>query len=195
MQVTPVTLSGRHVRLEPIAPAHLAPLARHGGDPELWQYMAYGRPDSQEAFRAWFEKVSQQHARGNWVGFVAIDLASNEPVGGTTYLDIAAADRRLEIGNTWLSRTRWRTPLNTECKLLLLRHAFETLGMNRVQLKTDARNVRSQRAIERLGAAKEGVLRKYQIMGDGYVRDTVMYSIIAAEWPSVKARLEGLLQR
>ncbi len=195
MQVTPVTLTGRHVRLEPISVAHAGPLALQGGDAELWQYTSYGRPDPQDGFRAWFERVLQQHGRGSLLGFAIVDLQQGEWVGGTTYLDIAPADRRLEIGNTWLGRAAWRTPVNTECKLLLLRHAFETLGMNRVQLKTDARNVRSQRAIERLGAVKEGVLRKYQIMGDGYVRDTAMYSIVAAEWPAVKARLEGLLQR
>jgi RimJ/RimL family protein N-acetyltransferase len=122
-------------------------------------------------------------------------LARGEAVGGTTYLDISKPDCRLEIGNTWLGRASWRTSVNTECKFLLLRHAFETLAANRVQLKTDARNHRSQRAIERLGAVKEGVLRKYQVMGDGFVRDTVMYSVIASDWPAVKARLEGLLKR
>jgi RimJ/RimL family protein N-acetyltransferase len=195
MQVTPVILTGRYVRLEPITAAHAAPLALPGGDAELWQYTSYGRPDPQDGFRAWFERVTQQHERGTLLGFAIVDLMQNELVGGTTYLDISPADRRLEIGNTWIARSRWRTPVNTECKLLLLRHAFETLGANRVQLKTDARNLRSQRAIERLGAVKEGVLRKYQIMGDGFVRDTVMYSIIAAEWPAVKARLEGMLNR
>jgi RimJ/RimL family protein N-acetyltransferase len=195
MQVTPVTLTGRHVRLEPITPAHFEPLSRQGNDAELWQYMAHRRPDPRDGYRAWFDSVSKQHGLGTAVAFVVFDLARGEPVGGTTYLDISAADRRLEIGNTWLGRTAWRTPVNTECKLLLLRHAFETLGANRVQLKTDARNLRSQQAIERLGAVREGVLRKYQVMGDGFVRDTVMYSITAAEWPAVRARLEGLLQR
>jgi N-acetyltransferase len=195
MLVIPVTLTGRHVRLEPITAVHFDPLLRHGAEAELWQYTSYRRPDPREAFRAWFERVSQQQALGKMVGFVIQDLSRKEPVGGTTYLDIVEADRRLEIGNTWLGRSAWRTPLNTECKLLLLRHAFEVIGMNRVQLKTDARNLRSQQAIERLGAAREGVLRNYQVMGDGFVRDTVMYSIIAPEWPAVRARLEGLLNR
>jgi RimJ/RimL family protein N-acetyltransferase len=195
MHVTPVTLTGRHVRLEPITAAHAASLLRHGGDAEIWQYTSYGRPDPQDGFRAWFERVAQQHALGNMLGFVIVDLALGDAVGGTTYLDISKPDHRLEIGNTWLGRAQWRTPVNTECKLLLLRHAFETLGANRVQLKTDLRNLRSQRAIERLGAVREGVLRKYQVMGDGFVRDTVMYSITAPEWPAVQARLEGRLKR
>jgi N-acetyltransferase len=193
MQVTPVILTGRHVRLEPIIATHAASLSRPAADAEIWQYTSYGRPNPQDALQAWFERVTQQQALGNILGFVIVDLARGEAVGGTTYLDISKPDRRLEIGNTWLGRACWRTPVNSECKFLLLRHAFETLGANRVQLKTDARNVRSQRAIERIGAVKEGVLRKYQVMGDGFVRDTVMYSILAVEWPVVKARLEGLL--
>ncbi len=100
----------------------------------------------------------------------------------------------MEIGWTWLARDAWRTPINTECKYLLLRHCFEDLGMVRVQVKTDARNVRAQRAIERLGALREGVLRRHRILPDGYIRNSVYYSILDAEWPAVKARLEGLLR-
>jgi RimJ/RimL family protein N-acetyltransferase len=134
-------------------------------------------------------------ARGEGLAFAIIDQGRGEAVGGTTYMDVAMADRRLEIGNTWLGRAAWRTAINTEAKLLLLRHAFETLGCHRVQMKTDARNLRSQAAIERLGAKREGVLRQHLVLPDGFVRDTVMYSVIAAEWPGVKARLQGLLNR
>ncbi|MDE3091124.1 MAG: GNAT family N-acetyltransferase, partial [Chloroflexota bacterium] len=124
-----------------------------------------------------------------------IRCADNRAVGVTSYLNISHTDRGLEIGGTWLTPEVWRTAINTECKYLLLRHAFETLGCIRVQLKTDERNVRSQRAIERLGAVKEGVLRKYQVTHGGYARNTVMYCIIDTEWAVVKARLEEFLER
>ena len=113
----------------------------------------------------------------------------------TSYLNISRVDNGLEIGGTWLTPDVWRTAVNTECKYLLLRHAVETLGCIRVQIKTDERNVRSQRAIERLGAVKEGLLRKYQVTHTGHQRNTVMYSIIDTEWPTVKKRLEGMLNR
>jgi RimJ/RimL family protein N-acetyltransferase len=121
-------------------------------------------------------------------------LRAAKPPGGTTLFDDHEAHKRVEIGYTWLSKFAWRTPINTECKYLLLRHAFEVLGLNRVQLKTDARNLRSQTAIARLGALREGVWRTHTVMPDGWVRDSVMFSIVAPEWPGVKARLEGLLE-
>ncbi len=195
MRIPPTILTGRHVRLEPLAITHLAALTRHGADAEIWQWTAHRRADPGESVRVWGERAMEATASGAAVAFAVIDVARGEAVGGTTYMDISPADRRLEIGSTWLGRAVWRTAVNTECKYLLLRHAFEVLGMNRVQLKTDARNVRSQAAIERLGATKEGVLRAHMLLPDGFVRDTVMYSIIAPEWPAVKARLEGLLAR
>jgi len=115
-------------------------------------------------------------------------------VGSTRFLNISIQNRNLEIGSTWLSPTVWRTRINTECKYLLLKHCFETLGTIRVQLKTDSRNVRSQRSIERLGAVKEGVLRNHMIMPDGYLRDSVVYSIIDKEWVQVKNKLESMLR-
>ena len=118
-----------------------------------------------------------------------------EAVGGTTLFDYSEPNRRLEIGYTWLARPAWRTAINTEAKYLLLSHAFEVLGCNRVQLKTDLRNLRSQAAIARLGAAREGVLRSHMVMPDGHVRDTVMFSLVAAEWPTAKARLEVMMGR
>ncbi len=188
-----VMLTGKFVRLEPLADGHLAALARHGGDAELWKYMKHARPDPQESLLAWFAAVRAMEARGEGLAWAVVDAASGEAVGGTTFLDVASADRRVEIGNTWLGRAVWRTAVNTEAKLLLLRYAFEELGCNRVQLKTDARNERSQAAIARLGAVREGVLRAHMVMPDGWVRDTVMFSVIAAEWPAVRARLEARL--
>jgi RimJ/RimL family protein N-acetyltransferase len=134
-------------------------------------------------------------ARGQEVAYAVLDLAAGSAVGSTSLYDVSTRHRHLEIGRTWLGRPAWRTAVNTECKLLLLEHCFERLDALRVQLKTDARNLRSQAAIERLGAVREGVLRHHMVMPDGYVRDTVMYSVIAPEWPAVRARLEGLMAR
>ena len=195
MQIAPVTLAGRHARLEPLAPVHFEALARHGAEAEIWRWTANLHPDPRESVRLWCERSTAVVPRGEGVAFAVIDVTRGEAVGGTTYMDISRPDRRLEIGSTWLGRAVWRTAINTECKFLLLRHAFETLEMNRVQLKTDARNVRSQTAIARLGAVREGVLRSHMVMPDGWVRDTVIFSIVASEWPAVKARLERLMAR
>jgi RimJ/RimL family protein N-acetyltransferase len=195
MSLIPVTLTGRLVRLEPLTPWHLTGLARHGADRELWLYMKHARPDPLESLHLWKSAMEGLQARGEGLAFAIFDKARKEAVGGTCYFDWVAADRRLEIGHTWLGRAVWRTGVNTETKALLLRHAFEALGCNRVQLKTDGRNLRSQAAIERIGAKKEGVLRQHMVMPDGFVRDTVMYSITSAEWPEVKARLDGLMKR
>ncbi len=195
MSLSPVTLTGRHARLEPLGEHHLASLLRHGVDAEIWRWTPMLRDDPRDSVRAWYDRGVKGRERGDMLPWVIVDLASGEPVGGTSYLDIAMADKRVEIGSTWHGRAFWRTGINTECKYLLLRHAFETVGCNRVQLKTDVRNVRSQTAIARLGAVREGVLRSQMIMPDGWVRDTVMFSIIASEWPAVKARLEERMAR
>lgn len=204
MSLPPITLTGRHVRLEPLGENHLASLLHHGADREIWRWMPTLRDDPGESVRVWFERAMAGAARGDVVAWAIVapvsgpssphSDAASEAVGGTTYLDISLADKRVEIGSTWHGRAFWRTAINTECKFLLLRHAFETLGCNRVQLKTDARNVRSQTAITRLGAVREGVLRSQMVMPDGWVRDTVMFSIIAAEWPAVKTRLEERME-
>lgn len=195
MKLSPVILTGRHVRLEPLGENHLASLLQHGADAAIWPWMPTLRPDPRESVREWFDRAMAGTAGGDVVAWAIIEVTGGKAVGGTTYLDIAPADKRVEIGSTWLGRALWRTAINTECKLLLLRHAFEVLRCNRVQLKTDSRNLRSQAAIERIGANREGVLRQHMVMPDGVIRDTVMYSIIAAEWPTVKARLEQLLAR
>lgn len=144
---------------------------------------------------AWIAGALAEAAKGTRIPFAIIDQASGRAVGSTSYLDVAPEHRRIEIGWTWLGAPARRTAVNTECKLLLLRHAFETLGCGRVQLKIDGRNLRSQTAIARLGAFREGVLRKHVILPDGFVRDTVMFSITADEWPGVRARLEDFLAR
>lgn len=152
------------------------------------------RPDPRESVQVWQKTVTALPS-AEAVAFAIVDLARDEAVGGTTLFDYSEAHRRVEIGYTWLAKSAWRTPVNTECKFLLLRHAFETLGCNRVQLKTDSRNERSQAAIARLGAVREGVLRAHMVMPDGWLRDSVMFSITAPEWPAVKTRLEQLMKR
>ncbi len=191
----PTILEGTHVRLEPLALKHADDLFAGSRDTEIWKLLISAPIQTLEEMRAWIEKAEKQTAAGTQVWFAAIRRADNRAVGVTSYLNISHADRGLEIGGTWLSSDVWRTAVNTECKYLLLRHAFETLGCIRVQLKTDERNVRSQRAIERLGAVREGVLRKYQVTHSGYQRNTVMYSILDTEWLAVKQRLEEFLKR
>jgi RimJ/RimL family protein N-acetyltransferase len=147
-------------------------------------------PKNVDAVRAWIQDALDMHARGIVLPFTIFDRATNQAIGSTRYLDISEHDRHVEIGWTWLGKDFWRTPINTECKYLLLRHAFETLGCIRVSLKTDLRNERSQRAIERIGAQREGVWRRVVIMHDGYQRSSVFYSVLDDEWANVKTRLE-----
>jgi RimJ/RimL family protein N-acetyltransferase len=145
--------------------------------------------------RQFVKTLLEGAAQGTDLPFVVIHQASNQPVGCTRYLEISREHRKLEIGGTWYGREFQRTGVNTESKYLLLKHAFETLGCLRVQFKTDARNIRSQKAIERIGAVKEGVLRNHMLLPDGYVRDSVYYSIIASEWPEVKKLLQAKLSQ
>ena len=193
MNTTPLTLEGSHIRLEPLALKHADDLLVAAQPDEIWEWLVATKPKTREAMREWIQRTEHDIAARTQIWFAIIRRADNRAVGVTSYMDIRLKDRGLEIGGTWLTPEVWRTPINTECKYLLLSHAFETLGCIRVQLKTDARNVRSQRAIERLGAVKEGVLRKQMILHDGHQRDTVMYSIIDTEWSAVKARLEEKL--
>lgn len=191
-----VTLEGSHVRLEPVNILHLEGLHRAAsGVPEIFRYMPMGDFGDFDILRTYVASVADEPASGAGMVFAILDPKTGETLGSTSYLDVSAANRRLEIGRTWLNPAYHRTAVNTECKLLLLGHAFETLGANRVQIKTDLRNLQSQAAIERLGAKKEGVWRAHTILPDGYVRDTVMYSVIASEWPDVKAGLISKLAR
>ena len=155
--------------------------------------MSYKQPTVLGEMEAWIALALDAQERGTEVPFAIRDRGTGQVLGSTRYLNIMPKDRGLEIGWTWLTGAARRTSVNTECKYLLLRHAFETLGAIRVQLKTDSRNVTSQRAIERIGAVKEGILRNHVIMPDGYYRHSVYYSILDSEWPSVKAHLEGKL--
>lgn len=195
MNVVPVTLTGRFVRLEPLSEQHTLDLAQAGADENIWLYMPYGPVTTEAQMRAWIRDLLERQRRGDDLPFAVIHLASGRAVGATRYMDIRREHRGLEIGGTWYGVAYQRTAVNTESKYLLFRHAFETLGCIRVQLKTDVRNERSQRAIERLGAVREGVLRNHMILPDGYVRSSVLYSVIAEEWPQVKRGLEEKLAR
>lgn len=194
MNIHPVTLLGQVVRLEPLSEAHVPDLAAVGLDESIWRQMLYGNIDSEEKMRAFVRDMLARQERGTDLPFAVIHLASERAIGCTRYLEIQRRHRGIEIGGTWYGVAYQRTGVNTECKYLLLRHAFETLGCIRVQLKTDVRNARSRRAIERIGAIKEGIFRNHLIKLDGTVRDSVYYSIVDTEWPAVKADLEKKLR-
>ena len=193
MEVKPVLLTGRHVRLEPMTEEHVPGLAQIGVGQTFWDFMLYGNINTVDDMRNWVREILSRAEKGTDLPFVAIHLASGRVAGATRYLNIMPKDRGLEIGGTWYGSEFQRTPVNTECKYLLLQHAFEILGCIRVQLKTDLRNERSQKAIERIGAVKEGVLRNHMILPDGRYRHSVFYSILDTEWPTVKQRLEELM--
>lgn len=191
--VTSVTLTGNYVRLEPMTEAHVSGLAEIGVGQNFWDFMLYGRMDSEEDMRGWVMDIMSRGEKGTDLPFVVIHLASGRVAGATRYLNIMPKDRGLEIGGTWYGTEFQRTAVNTECKYLLLKHAFETLGAIRVQLKTDLRNERSQKAMERIGAKKEGILRNHMILPDGRYRDSVYYSILDSEWPEVKKGLDQMM--
>lgn len=195
LSVQPVTLTGHYVRLEPLGESHIPDLAIAGNNEDIWRYMLYGTIRTEADMRGWVEDILNRQRRGTDLPFAVIHLGSGKAIGATRYLDIRPEHRGLEIGGTWYAVAHQRTMVNTECKYLLLRHAFETLGCIRVQFKTDQRNERSQRALERIGAVREGILRNHMILEDGTFRHSVYYSIIATEWPAVKSRLEGYLQK
>jgi RimJ/RimL family protein N-acetyltransferase len=193
MWVEPVIVSGTVVRLEPLGPQHVDGLLRAAADPTIWLWMPEDPSGSREAMARWMQDALAQRDAGTQQPFAIVEQASGAVMGSTRYLEIVPRDHTLEIGWTWLARQVQRTAVNTECKYLLLRHAFEDLGAMRVQLRTDLRNTRSQAAIERLGAVREGVLRKHRIVQGNYQRSTVVFSIIDDEWLAVKTRLEGWL--
>ena len=193
MKIEPVTLTGRIVRLEPLSEAHISGLAKVGLDEKIWRYMRYVKVETAEQLAAWVRELLDLQACGTDLPFAVIHQASGEPIGSTRYLNIDPLNRSLEIGGTWYGLDYQRTQVNTECKYLLLKHAFETLECVRVWFKTDLRNQHSQRALERLGVVKEGVLRNHMILPDGYIRDSVVYSLLPKEWPQVKMSLEGRL--
>jgi len=186
-------LAGRHVRLEPLERRHLPALVAAAQDPEIFRWFLTPPLSDEAEMTKWVEDGLRAQAAGTEVAWATVRVADGRVVGSTRFLDIRRANRGLEIGNTWLAPEAQRTPVNTEAKFLQLRHAFETLGAWRVQLKTDERNVRSREAIARIGAKFEGILRKYQARHDGYVRNTAMFGITAEDWPAVKTALEAKL--
>ena len=191
----PITLTGEHARLEPLGLHHVKDLLEAGSDKDIWVYLPVPAPANAGEMEGFVSEALELAAAGTSVPFAIMDVSGGKAVGSTRYLDIQQPHRSLEIGWTWLGSDYQRTPINTECKLLLLRHAFEDHGAIRVQLKTDALNVRSQVAIERVGAKKEGVLRNHMIVQQGRIRDSVYFSIVDSEWPEVKKNLLGRLGR
>ncbi len=191
-EIGPVRLEGERVRLEPLSLTHCEELTEAVRDGELWKlwYTSIAPP---EQMTAEIERRLGLQRAGTMIPFAVVDPKSNRCVGMTTYMNIDRTNRRVEIGSTWYARSVQRTGLNTEAKLLLLTHAFEEWACIAVELRTHVSNVQSRRAIERLGAKLDGILRSHMLMRDGAVRDTCVYSIIAAEWPAVKERLRALL--
>jgi N-acetyltransferase len=188
----PVMLKGRVVRLEPLSLDHLDGLARVGLDPALWRWIP-SAVTSREEMRGYIETaLAEQHA-GQSLPFAVMDANTGDAIGSTRYGNISEPNRRLEIGWTWYTPPRQRTAVNTEAKLLLLTHAFERLGMIRVEFKTDALNEKSRNALLRIGAMQEGIFRKHLICQSGRIRDTVYFSILDTEWPEKKRRLEERL--
>jgi RimJ/RimL family protein N-acetyltransferase len=193
---TPCTLTGRLVVLEPLAVEHAADLyASFAEDRTIWRWLPIAPPSTAQDMRTGIELCLKRQAAGEVVAFAQVRAATGRAVGVTNYLNIAVKDAGIEVGGTWLGASAHRTGINREAKLLLLRHAFETVGAARVQLKTDARNERSQRAIAAIGAVREGILRKHMMCWDGFLRDSVMFSVIDSEWPAVKTALEARVAR
>lgn len=188
----PVVLQGKRVRLEPLGHVHADGILAAAADSEIWRYMPISL-DSPKAVADWIDGSLAMVAQGTDAVFAIVEQATGRVIGSTRYLDIRPAHRGLEIGWTWLAKDQWRTGVNTECKYLLLQHAFERLAAIRVQLKTHRLNFRSRRAIERIGAQFEGILRNAVILADGTYRDSAYYSITDAEWPAVRRHLLMLM--
>ncbi len=193
MTVTPVTLEGRHVRLEPLAMTNQAGLAQVGLDEDLWRWIPTPVRTIDE-MAAYIEAALDEQARGLSLPFAIFERATSRVIGSTRYGNIDRTHHRVEIGWTWVARHWQRTAANTEAKYLLLRHAFETLGCIRVELKTDSLNERSRAAILRIGAREEGTFRNHMITASGRIRHTVYFSIVDSEWPVVRERLESILK-
>ena len=192
MIVTPVMLEGRHARLEPLAKEHLAGLEEVGLEEELWRWIPTA-VRTREEMAAYIETALNEQERGVSLPFAIVEKATGRAIGSTRYGNIDHTNHRVEIGWTWVAREWQRTATNTEAKYLLLRHAFESLGCMRVELKTDSLNEKSRAAILRIGAKEEGIFRNHMITASGRIRHTVYFSIIESEWPAVKARLEARL--
>jgi len=192
MTVGPVTLEGRHVRLEPVSQAHQADLASVGLDEELWRWIPIPVRTPAE-MSAYVATALDEQVRGVSLPFALIEKSSDRAIGCTRYGNIDRTHHRVEIGWTWVAPAWQRTTVNTEAKYLLLRHAFETLGCIRVELKTDSLNEKSRAAILRIGAREEGIFRNHMITASGRIRHTVYFSILDSEWPAVKSRLQSMM--
>jgi RimJ/RimL family protein N-acetyltransferase len=192
MHVEPIILEGNHVRLEPLSLDHLDALTEVALDPELWKFTTVNIRNRDE-MRGYVEEAVKLQNAGTVMAFVTRDKKSNAIVGSTRFADIVPAHRTMEIGWTWIARSHQRTAVNTEAKYLMLRHAFEQMNARRVMLKTDETNVKSRAAIERIGAKQEGILRNHMLVWGGRNRNSVVFSIIAEEWPEVKKNLEAKL--
>ncbi len=192
MEISPVTLEGRHVRLEPLSRDHHEALCHAGLDPSLWEWTTSAVRNSDDMLR-YIDAALAERACGVSMPFVTRLAESGEVIGCTRYMNVDLANRRLEIGSTWIAPAHQKTPANTEAKLLMLRHAFETLNCLRVELKTDSLNWRSRNAILRLGARQDGIFPNHMVTESGRVRHSVYYSITAEKWPAVRARLEKRL--
>ncbi len=191
--VEPVELEGEQVRLEPVNLEHTPALWEAGDHPELWRFMpkAIGSEEQMREIVSWAVQLAEQ---GTGLAFATRIKATGEVIGSTGFLNLDQSNKRLEIGYTWITPRFQRSAVNTECKLLMLQHAFERLGCNRVEFKTDSLNERSRAAIARLGAVEEGTLRNHMVQPDGRLRHSVYFSILSDEWPQVKLNLRGFLE-
>jgi RimJ/RimL family protein N-acetyltransferase len=189
VNLLPVTLTGRIVRLEPLDYTHSGGLLKAAAHEEIWTYLDEPTPQTQADITALISDALDDQRNGTRLPFAVIREHDSQVIGSTSYLDIRPADRTVEIGWTWLTPTAWGTGANTECKYLLMRHAFESWHAGRVAIKTDARNVRSRRAIERLGATYEGTWRNHRLLSTGRYRASAYYSVIDSEWPTIRERL------
>ena len=192
--VRPVTLTSEQLRLEPLGLQHVDGLKRAAADGELWTIRVTSVPEPDDT-RGYIERALQGFTEGHRLAFAVIDVASGDVIGSSSYHDIVPAVDRLEIGYTWYAKSRQRTSVNAGAKLLLMTHAFDTLGAQLVGWRTDNFNFASQRAIERLGARRDGVLRHHALRRDGSVRDTVMYSMSVGEWPEARLELQARLAK
>jgi N-acetyltransferase len=193
-RLEPVTLEGSIVRLEPLSLDHVPALAEVALDPSIWRW-TLARPTTEAELREWAEAAISAREAGTEMPFATIDRASGRPIGSSRYMNIVLEHRRLEIGWTWVAKAFQRTGVNREAKLLMLRHAFDTLGCLRVEFKTDALNEPSRAALVGIGARFEGIFRNHMVMPEGRMRDSAYYSVIDREWPDVRAALEAGLRR
>jgi len=194
MNIQPVTLAGRHVRLQPLALSHLDALCEVGLESDIFRWFTHP-VRSRDDMRNFIEVALEWQADGTALPFATIEQSSGRAIGSTRYMNIDRPNRHVEIGATWIAPAWQRTAVNTEAKYLMLRHAFETLGCIRVELKTDELNERSRNAILRIGAKQEGIFRNHMICADGRLRNSVYFSIVDSEWPQLKASLEEKLAK